>query len=308
VERFDALIIGAGPAGSAAAILLARAGWSVAVVERKEFPRRKVCGEYLSATNWPLLRLLGISDAFADLAGPPVRQTAVFIRDKSVVADLPRPDSATPNWGRALAREHLDTLLADRARKLGATFYQPWRCAELSSNADGFTASLESHQSPRSQQVEARVVIAAHGSWEIGPLATERQPSASRPGDLLAFKAHFRRSNLPAGWMPLLSFPGGYGGMVHCDNGRTSLSCCIRRDQLESIMRCRERPPWRSNMITVPIRKRRVSAARRRSAAVGANISKGNASQTSGKNCELLADTLALVIRPPLNTLRTASL
>jgi flavin-dependent dehydrogenase len=38
--------------------------------------------------------------------------------------------------------------------------------------------------------------------------------------------------------MPLLIFPGGYGGMVHSDSGRLSLSCCIRRDEL---MRCRER-------------------------------------------------------------------
>jgi len=37
---------------------------------------------------------------------------------------------------------------------------------------------------------------------------------------------------LPTGLMPLLVFPGGYGGMTHCDHGRVSLSCCIRRDQL----------------------------------------------------------------------------
>ena len=40
--------------------------------------------------------------------------------------------------------------------------------------------------------------------------------------------------------MPLLAFPGGYGGMVHTDHGRVSLSCCIRRDMLES---CRKRWP-----------------------------------------------------------------
>ena len=44
-------IVGAGPAGSAAAILLARAGWSVALVERQRFPRRKVCGECIAASN-----------------------------------------------------------------------------------------------------------------------------------------------------------------------------------------------------------------------------------------------------------------
>jgi len=41
--------------------------------------------------------------------------------------------------------------------------------------------------------------------------------------------------------MPLLVFPGGYGGMVHCDHGRVSLSCCIRRDRLEQVRRAHPR-------------------------------------------------------------------
>jgi flavin-dependent dehydrogenase len=64
---------------------------------------------------------------------------------------------------------------------------------------------------------------------------------APRASDLFAFKAHFRNSDLPAGLMPLLVFPGGYGGMVRSDGGRTSFSCCIRRDYLD---RCRHQ--WRN--------------------------------------------------------------
>jgi len=54
-DHFDAIVIGGGPAGATAAWLLARAGWSVGVLERQPFPRRKVCGEYLSSTSLPLL-------------------------------------------------------------------------------------------------------------------------------------------------------------------------------------------------------------------------------------------------------------
>ncbi len=115
----DALIIGGGPAGSTLALLLARAGWRVLVVERKAFPRRKVCGEYLSATNWPLLAELGLADAFERLAGPAVTEVGLLAGRATYRAGLPQPGASATRWGRALAREHLDTLLLEAAARAG---------------------------------------------------------------------------------------------------------------------------------------------------------------------------------------------
>jgi flavin-dependent dehydrogenase len=237
VKPSDALIIGGGPAGSAASILLAKAGWQVTMVERKEFPRRKVCGEYLSATNWPLLRSLGIAEAFADLAGPPVRETAIFVGDRIARAPLPRPHDPSGLWGRALSRDRLDSLLLAQAVRSGVQVRQPARCVHVERAADGFRCQIESLPGHESKEVSAGVVIAAHGSWDLGDLPTERQPAMPRPGDLLAFKAHFQNAALPPGLMPLLSFADGYGGMAHCDGGKVSLSCCIRRGRLEALKR-----------------------------------------------------------------------
>ena len=86
---FDVLIVGAGLAGSAAAIQLARAGWSVALVERQRFPRRKVCGECLAASNLPLLEALGVADAFHALAGPALRRVSLCHGGQAASADLP---------------------------------------------------------------------------------------------------------------------------------------------------------------------------------------------------------------------------
>ncbi|MEK6258032.1 MAG: FAD-dependent monooxygenase [Planctomycetota bacterium] len=241
-KAFDALVIGGGPGGATAALLLAEAGWSVVLAERKVFPRRKVCGEYLSATNWPLLEMLGLAEAFAEMAGPPVTRTAIFVGGSSVQADLPRPflrarSSSDEPWGRALSREHLDSLLLARAVSRGVDVRQPWRCAELTRDGDGYVCRIESQETRQSSELRACLVIAAHGSWELGPLVTQPQQVASRPDDLLAFKAHFREAALPLGLMPLLSFADGYGGMVHCDHGQVSLSCCLRRGRLERLPR-----------------------------------------------------------------------
>jgi len=78
-------------------------------------------------------------------------------------------------------------------------------------------------------EIEAPVLIAAHGSWDTGGL-----PAARGETDLFAFKTHFSVTKLPRGRMPLIAFPGGYGGLVHTDEGRTSFSCCIRRRALEA--------------------------------------------------------------------------
>ena len=237
---FDAVIIGGGPGGATSAILLAKAGWSVAVVEMASFPRGKVCGEFISATNLPLLKELGVADVFLEHAGPDVRQVGLFAADHKVVSEMPRSpngDGIGNGWGRALGRDQLDTLLLWRASAAGAQIWQPWSAVELVEKGDGTICRIVSRESGESAELEARIVIAAHGSWAPGPLPSQAARPAARPSNLFGFKARFLESRLPPGLMPLLAFPGGYGGMVHSDGGRVSLSCCIRRDQLEKVRR-----------------------------------------------------------------------
>lgn len=236
---YDALVIGGGPAGATAARLLAHAGWSVAVVEKAAYPRRKVCGEFIAATSMPLLRELGAEDAYEARAGAEVRRVGVFAGETVLTSPMPRSAGGS-GWGRALAREHLDLLLLDAARDAGAVCWQPWSAVALRRAGDGWICTIATKDASR--ELEAALVIAAHGSWERGPVDAGAA-APHRASDLLAFKAHFVDAPLAADLMPLLVFPGGYGGMVQTSDGRVSLSCCVRRDALA---RCRARHPGRS--------------------------------------------------------------
>src|SRR5258707_5902616 len=100
--RYDAIVIGAGPAGSTVALLLARAGWSTAIVEKSEFPRRKVCGEFISATSMPLLHELGVLNDFLRQAGPEVRRGGPFAQEAAGCPSPTRPATYRGEHGPGL--------------------------------------------------------------------------------------------------------------------------------------------------------------------------------------------------------------
>jgi flavin-dependent dehydrogenase len=233
---YDALVIGGGPAGAAAALLLARGGRRVAVLEQTTFPRRKVCGEFISAPSLALLDAFGLGQAFAAMAGPEVHEVGLFVGGDRIVVTMPAAEGRSDDhpYGRALSRDKLDAWLLNQAERAGVTIYQPCKALTLEAVDSGWRCTAQHRETQETLIIEAPVVIAAHGSWEPGHLPTQTA-APHTPQDLLGFKAHFRNSRLPPGLMPLLVFPGGYGGMVESDGGRTSLSCCIRRDRLAAI-------------------------------------------------------------------------
>jgi flavin-dependent dehydrogenase len=233
MNDYDAIVIGAGPAGSTAALLLAQAGWSVAIVEKAGFPRRKVCGEFISAPALSLLARAGIGEDVLQRAGPEVREVGVYAGHRVLTGTMPI-HAGEIAYGRALGREQLDTLLLAAAQRAGAVVWQPWRVKTVARH-DGRHVCCIGRKGPYEQKhLSAPVVVAAHGSWDTGGLSLPGGRKPARASELFAFKAHFRHSALGAACMPLVAFPGGYGGLVTTDSGRTGFSCCIRRDALAS--------------------------------------------------------------------------
>ena len=106
-------VIGAGPAGSAAAITALREGCEVRLFEKSALPRHKVCGEFLTPEVAPLLKWLRCWDAFQQAGPAPVRRAKLHFGRRVKKWTLPEP-------GFGLSRYRLDRLLLDQALGLGA--------------------------------------------------------------------------------------------------------------------------------------------------------------------------------------------
>ncbi|HEV7701214.1 MAG TPA: FAD-dependent oxidoreductase, partial [Pyrinomonadaceae bacterium] len=85
-QSYDVAIVGAGPAGSSAAIRLANAGRSVLLVEKEQFPREKLCGEFISPECLEHFSELGVLDAMQSAGGVELTETIFYGRGGRGVA------------------------------------------------------------------------------------------------------------------------------------------------------------------------------------------------------------------------------
>src|SRR3954469_3681555 len=87
---FDVAIVGGGPAGSSCAAFCAASGLRVAVLERENFPREKVCGDCINPACWPVLRRLDLVERVRALPhGKLDRVDFVGINGRRLSVDLP---------------------------------------------------------------------------------------------------------------------------------------------------------------------------------------------------------------------------
>jgi flavin-dependent dehydrogenase len=153
IKRFDVAIVGAGPAGSACALRLARKGARVALIDSHPFPRAKSCGEYLNLGAIRELYKLGLGDELARKAAR-LEGMRLFVHDE--LASFP---ISPPAW--SIARTKLDTTLRTAALAAGA---EPalGRLQGLEVHGDGVMLRL-SERDGGSFLIDARYVVGADG-------------------------------------------------------------------------------------------------------------------------------------------------
>lgn len=123
----DVLVVGAGPAGSAAAAWLARAGLDVVLADAATYPRDKTCGDGLTPRAVHELSRLGLEDW---LRAHTVNQ-GLRAHGFGQVLHLPWPGGSLPSWGSAVSRTELDDHLRTTALKAGAIGVEDARAVDV---------------------------------------------------------------------------------------------------------------------------------------------------------------------------------
>ena len=230
MKHFDVAILGAGPAGSSAAIQLAGKGYSVALLDKEQFPREKLCGDFLNPVNWPVLRELKVARA---VLARPYEKISIFrfTSFSGEEAEIPLPaDRDEAVVGLGLRRFDLDYVLLERARSLGVTVLDGWKPKELERQPDGWI--LKADESDVFGELGARLLIGADGrnSWVAHHLGLA-DPAATQ-GRSVGFQFRLKCANRSTGKVEIHLFPGGYAGVVGLDGDTVTLGLAVEKHRL----------------------------------------------------------------------------
>src|SRR6476659_7174287 len=113
------VIAGGGPAGSSLAIRVARKGFSVTLVEREEFPREKLCGEFISPECLSHFDELGVGGGLLSSGGSRIEKTVFYARNGRSVT-VPSEWFNTSQLALGLSRAAMDDVLLKQATAVGA--------------------------------------------------------------------------------------------------------------------------------------------------------------------------------------------
>ena len=229
LHSFDVIIAGAGPAGSSAAIRLARNDIRVLLVEQKKFPRAKLCGEFISPECRRHFETLGVAGAMTSSDPASITET-VFYSSRGHHVTIPSSWFGGPA-ALGLSRAVMDNLLLRQARGSGVTVIEGANITEPivhRSTVRGIKLKINGEE----QQHTAPLTVDATGRARIltRKLHTAEPKSKAK---LIAFKVHLRNTRVAPGACEIYFYPDGYGGLSSVEGAVSNLCFIISAEQVK---------------------------------------------------------------------------
>jgi flavin-dependent dehydrogenase len=215
MRRTPALIVGGGPAGAAAAILLARAGRQPEVIERNAGPADVVCGGFLGWDALAALRHLRLEPE--SLGARPIGRLRLVSAHRQVEAALPRAAAG-------LSRRRLDAALLDLAEASGATISRG--CSARSADPERRLVRLSD-----GSEIEAEALLLATGKHELRGIG--RPDHVGSVGLRTALAGSAALNEALGGTIELHLFDGGYAGLLMQEDGRANLCLSVSRERFK---------------------------------------------------------------------------
>ena len=203
----DVIIVGGGLAGLVSALHLSQKGLKVLLIEKSEYPKHKVCGEYISNEVLSYLISMGFN---------PFDFGAKNITDFTLSTPGSRSISTTlPLGGFSISRYCIDSELAKAAIKNGADIHHA-TVNDIQFHNEQFTISTN-----KQETFTAELVIGSFGKRSNLDVKLDR-PFMKKPSPFLGVKAHYR-GEFPEEAVGLHNFPGGYCGVSKVENDHINI-------------------------------------------------------------------------------------
>jgi geranylgeranyl reductase family protein len=165
-ERFDLVVVGAGPGGSSTAYYAAKAGLNTLLVDRQEFPRDKTCGDGLMPHAASEVALMGLADWLDEPQHGRFKGFSIYSPTALLKQKVP-PTLHGPH-GYVARREETDNKLLERAVSAGAQLHTGTRAKDLLRSSSGRVVGIESENGGGTMQYAAPLVVVADGIGGFG--------------------------------------------------------------------------------------------------------------------------------------------
>ena len=220
----EVIVVGGGPAGSVTALLLARAGHSVLLLDKARFPRHKACSEYINAGGVAALSELGLLDDA--MAAGAHRLTEMRIHSPDGGQFAARFDRAsTGRYALGLSRYRLDAMLLDAARAAGVTVMERAHVRNVVCRSDA-PAIVEASFEGMAIRLHASLIVGAdgHHSCVTRSLGLDQPRRWPRRVGLVA---HYRQVSGNDHGGDLYVTSDGYAGLAPLEDGLTNIAVVV---------------------------------------------------------------------------------